>query len=121
MKSLMLVIALAGCNEMPLPTPPLPPPVVEAPAPPPAPLPPPVPKPVASVAQDYRRAVQKEKRTVLSDDATVDSVRAAHEADLEAQAAMRVIEGQGHHPTPAALKAARDAVARLLDVLNASP
>lgn len=115
MKALALAITLAACAPAPVPAPP-PPLFVEEPAQPPAPAP--VPPPVASVARQYRAAVQREKSTALAPDATVDSVRAIHDADADARNALRTLEEQGHHATQAALKAARDAVRRLSDVLK---
>jgi hypothetical protein len=116
MRSLAILIALTACSKPPPPPPtPLPPLVVEVPEPqPPAALP----KPVVSVAREYRAALVQEKLTVLAPDATPDSVRAIHQADIEARNALQTLEAQGHHPTPTALKAARDAVRRLSDVLN---
>lgn len=110
---------LASCSSpAPLPQ--------QPPAPPPAPVviiqstPEPV-KPAtvtATVAKDYQKAAQKEIPAVIAPNATPQSVRSVHAADIAARRALGKLEAQGHHPTQESLDAARAAVKRLSDVLN---
>jgi hypothetical protein len=125
MRGILLMLLLSGCYAVPPPIPPTPQPsivlVVPTQPPPSAPSAPPVPKPVTAVTQQYQRAASQETTAVTAPDATPDSVRSVHRADMDARRALRTLEAQGHHPTDAALTQARAAVKALSDVLNAPP
>lgn len=122
-----LCLFLASCSLLsPQPAPIV---VVQSPAPAPvhAPVaaPAPVPdsvKPIVTVnvAEEYRKAAQKEIPVVIAPDATPQRVRGVHKADATARRALSRLEAQGRHPTKEALDAARTAVKQLFDALSSS-
>lgn len=119
--ALSVFLACASCAASRAPQPVLTVPVVII-EPPPSPptLFPAISKPVETVTEEYRNAAQKEVAAVTLPDVTADYVRRVHQADIAARKAVTSLEQQGEHPTAQALRHAKIAVQRLMDVLQAA-